>query len=163
MCSPSQSPLPPPSPSRPSGSSQCTSPEHLSHASNLGWWSVQAILWAPMWYTELTLTEGRAYTFPITKLGRGSVPKSDTVSIPIISQIKVMQPLQWCPFKYSSFHPNFHLNRITTQSSSISSPSTCIFQGGLYLEVLPTGFRTKLGSYVKVSKKNIFPTLWSFF
>ena len=33
-------PLPPPSPSHPSGSSQCTSPEHLAHASNLGWWSV---------------------------------------------------------------------------------------------------------------------------
>ena len=32
MCSPSRSPLPPPSPSNPSGSSQCTSPEHLSHA-----------------------------------------------------------------------------------------------------------------------------------
>ena len=37
MCSPSRSPLPPPSPSHPSGSSQCTSPDHLSHASNLGW------------------------------------------------------------------------------------------------------------------------------
>ena len=37
MCSPSRSPLPPPSPSHPSGSSQCTSPEHPSHASNLGW------------------------------------------------------------------------------------------------------------------------------
>ena len=37
MCSPSRSPLPPASPSHPSGSSQCTSPEHLSHASNLGW------------------------------------------------------------------------------------------------------------------------------
>ena len=37
MCSPSRSPLPPPSPSRPSGSSQCTRPEHFSHASNLGW------------------------------------------------------------------------------------------------------------------------------
>ena len=32
------SPLPPPSPPDPSGSSQCTSPEHLSHTSNLGWW-----------------------------------------------------------------------------------------------------------------------------
>ena len=40
MCSPSRSPLPPPSPSHPSGSSQCTRPEHLSHASNLGWRSV---------------------------------------------------------------------------------------------------------------------------
>ena len=30
-------PLPPPSPSHTSGSSQCTSLEHLSHASNLGW------------------------------------------------------------------------------------------------------------------------------
>ena len=44
MCSPSQSPLPPPSPSHPSGSSQCTSPEHLSHASNLGWWSVSPLI-----------------------------------------------------------------------------------------------------------------------
>ena len=40
MCSSSRSPLPPPSPSHPSGSSQCTSPEHLSHAFNLGWRSV---------------------------------------------------------------------------------------------------------------------------
>ena len=37
MYSPSRSPLPPPSPPDPSGSSQCTSPERLSHASNLGW------------------------------------------------------------------------------------------------------------------------------
>ena len=43
MCSPSQSPLPPPCPSHPSGSSQCTSPEHLSHAFNLGWWSVSPL------------------------------------------------------------------------------------------------------------------------
>ena len=33
MCSPSRSPLPPPSPSHPSGSSQCTSPEHVSRVS----------------------------------------------------------------------------------------------------------------------------------
>ena len=33
-------PPPPPSPPDPSGYSQCTRPEHLSHASNLGWWSV---------------------------------------------------------------------------------------------------------------------------
>ena len=38
------SPLPPPSPSHPSGSSQCTSPEHLSHASNLGWRSVSPLI-----------------------------------------------------------------------------------------------------------------------
>ena len=37
-------PLPPPSPSYPSGSSQCTSSEHLSHASNLGWWSVSPLI-----------------------------------------------------------------------------------------------------------------------
>ena len=40
MCSPSQSPLPPPSPPVPSRFSQCTRSERLSHASNLGWWSV---------------------------------------------------------------------------------------------------------------------------
>ena len=44
VCSPSLSPLPPPSPSHPSGSSQCTSPEHLSHASSLGWWSFSPLM-----------------------------------------------------------------------------------------------------------------------
>ena len=37
LCSPSRSPLPPPSPPAPSRSSQCTRSERLSHASNLGW------------------------------------------------------------------------------------------------------------------------------
>ena len=37
MCSPSWTSLPPPSPSHLSGSSQCTSPEHLSHESSLDW------------------------------------------------------------------------------------------------------------------------------
>ena len=37
MYSPSRSPLPPPSLPDPSVSSQCTRPQHLSHASNLGW------------------------------------------------------------------------------------------------------------------------------
>ena len=44
MYSPSRSPLPPPSPPDPSGSAQCTRPEHLSHASNLGWWSVSPLI-----------------------------------------------------------------------------------------------------------------------
>ena len=39
MYSPSRSPLPPPTPPVSSGSSQGTRPEHLSHASHLGWWS----------------------------------------------------------------------------------------------------------------------------
>ena len=40
MCSPPRTPLPPPSPSHPSGSSQCTGPKCPSHASNLDWWSI---------------------------------------------------------------------------------------------------------------------------
>ena len=40
MYSPSQSPLPPPSLPNSSGFSQYTRPEHLSHASHLGWCSV---------------------------------------------------------------------------------------------------------------------------
>ena len=36
-CSPSWTPLPPLSPYHPSRSSQCTSPKHLYHASNLDW------------------------------------------------------------------------------------------------------------------------------
>ena len=39
-CVPHPDPLPPPSPPAPSRSSQCTRSKHLSHASNLGWWSV---------------------------------------------------------------------------------------------------------------------------
>ena len=35
---------PSPLSSHPSGSSQSTSPEHLSHASNLGWWSVSPLI-----------------------------------------------------------------------------------------------------------------------
>ena len=34
----------PPSLSHPPGSSQCSSPEHLSHASNLGWWSLSPLI-----------------------------------------------------------------------------------------------------------------------
>ena len=37
-------PLPPPFPPNSSGSSQCTRPEHLSHASSPGWWSVSAYI-----------------------------------------------------------------------------------------------------------------------
>ena len=37
-------PPPPPSSAHPSGSSQCTSPEHLSHAFSLGWWSVSHLI-----------------------------------------------------------------------------------------------------------------------
>ena len=41
---PTLNPFPPLSPSHPSGSSQCISPEHLSHASSLGWWSVSHLI-----------------------------------------------------------------------------------------------------------------------
>ena len=44
MSSPSRSPLPPPSPPAPSRSSQSTRSERLSHASNLGWWSVSRLI-----------------------------------------------------------------------------------------------------------------------
>ena len=43
-CSLSWTPLPPPSPSHPSGSSQCTRPEHLTHASNLDWRCVSRLI-----------------------------------------------------------------------------------------------------------------------
>ena len=44
MCPPSWTPLPPPSPSHPSGSLQCTGPEDPSHTSNLDWWSVSHMI-----------------------------------------------------------------------------------------------------------------------
>ena len=43
MYSPSRSPLPPPSLPAPSGSSQCTRPEHLSHASHLAGFTIDNI------------------------------------------------------------------------------------------------------------------------
>ena len=56
MCSPSRSPLPPPSPPDPSRSSQCTRSERLSHASNLGWWTVQYLLSIPDRYSSSQFT-----------------------------------------------------------------------------------------------------------
>ena len=44
MCSPSWTPLPLPSPSHPSGSSQCTISKHPDHASNLDWWFVSHMI-----------------------------------------------------------------------------------------------------------------------
>ena len=40
VCSPSWTPLPPSFPTHPSGSSQCTSPEHPSLTLKLDWWFV---------------------------------------------------------------------------------------------------------------------------
>ena len=56
MCSPSWNPFPPPSPSHPSGSSQCSSSEHpctsASFASNLDWRSVShMIVYMFQWYS----------------------------------------------------------------------------------------------------------------
>ena len=53
MYSPPWSPLPPPSPPDPSGPSQCTSPKHLFHASNLGWWSVSPLIIYMFWCCSL--------------------------------------------------------------------------------------------------------------
>ena len=53
MYSPSQSPLLPSSPPDPSGSSQCTSPEHLSHTPNLGRWSVSPQIIYMFWCCSL--------------------------------------------------------------------------------------------------------------
>ena len=50
MCSPSRTPLPPPSPSHSSGSSLCTSPKHLYHASNLDWQFVSHMLFTCICY-----------------------------------------------------------------------------------------------------------------
>ena len=59
MCSPSRSPLPPPSLSHPSGSSQCTSPKHLSHASNLDWQSVSQLIIYMFWCYSLRSSHPR--------------------------------------------------------------------------------------------------------
>ena len=67
MYSPSRSPLPPASPPNPSGSSQCTRPEHLSHASNLQpitfKWLVKSLFWFKIKSDLLnpTLTYRRGY------------------------------------------------------------------------------------------------------
>ena len=64
-CYSSQSPLPPPSPSHPSGSSQCTSPEHLSHASNLDWWSVSPLIYIVTLYRQGLLGLDPLYIMPL--------------------------------------------------------------------------------------------------
>ena len=57
MYPPSQYPLPPPTPPNPTGSSQCTKSEHLSHASNLGWWSVSRVMWSWTNYKKYSTPE----------------------------------------------------------------------------------------------------------
>ena len=53
-------PLPlPPCQSQPSGSSQCTSPKHLSHASNLDWWSVSHLIIYTFWCCSLRSSHPR--------------------------------------------------------------------------------------------------------
>ena len=59
MCSPSRSPLPPPSPPDSSGSSQGTRPKHLSHASSLGWWSVSPKIIYTFWCCALKTSHPR--------------------------------------------------------------------------------------------------------
>ena len=59
MYSPSLSPLAPPSPPDSSGSSQCTRPKDLSHASHLGWWSVSY-----RWYTCCSLETSHPHLLP---------------------------------------------------------------------------------------------------
>ena len=52
MCSPSWLPLPPPSPSHPSGHPSVPTLSTLSHASNLDWWSVShMIIYMFQWYS----------------------------------------------------------------------------------------------------------------
>ena len=67
MYSPSRSPIPPPSPPNPSGSSQCTRPKHLSHASNLGWWSASKHVYY-LWYPHLLYWQ--EVSLPLSYQGR---------------------------------------------------------------------------------------------
>ena len=59
MSSPSRYPLPPPSPPAPSRSSQSTRSERLSHASNLGWWSVSPLIVYMFWCCSLETSHPR--------------------------------------------------------------------------------------------------------
>ena len=76
MYSPSRSPLPPPSPPDPSGSSQCTRSEHLSHASNLGYYLtfLRVIIIKECWI----------------------LPKVFSASIEIITQFLFFVLWMWC-------------------------------------------------------------------
>ena len=56
---PDPPPLPSPSPPDSSGSSHCTRPKHLSHASNLGWWSVSPLIIYMFWCYSLETSHPR--------------------------------------------------------------------------------------------------------
>ena len=72
MCSPSLSPLPPPCLSHPSGSSQCTIPEHLSHASNLGW--IKTPFYLCSWFPAQGIWDVLRFAFCLGVLsGRGPI------------------------------------------------------------------------------------------
>ena len=66
--------IPPPSPSHPSGSSQCTNPEHLSHASNLGWQSVSHLI---IYMFQCYSLRGEFFFFFFTFLNQDRSPTSE--------------------------------------------------------------------------------------
>ena len=119
MCSPSWTPLPLPSPSHPSGPSQCPSPEHLSHASNLEWQSVsQLIIYIFQWYS---LRSSHPRLLPQS-------PKSvlyicDSFSVLHIAILQSMSS----PHCYTS-HNNFILNLTVVDTIFKTAESKHLFQ-----------------------------------
>ena len=116
MCSPFWSPLLPPSTSDPSGSSQCTSPEHLSHATNLGWWSVSPLI---------------VYLFQCYSL---------RTSHPSVLSWRLHITNSWdpgaakCPLRYLwlAFSIIYQVSPFWYLSFSILSPSQCPFSFSLF-------------------------------
>ena len=81
---------PPPSPSHPSGSSQCTALSTLSHASNLDWWSVSHMVI----YTCLNAVLSNHLTLAFSHRVQTSVLYVSFADLHIVSSL----PSFWIPY-----------------------------------------------------------------
>ena len=83
MCSPFRTPLPPPSPSHPSGSSQCTSPQHPEYVYYHMW--IRLPIQVPCmrhdaqsWYTGMTQRDGMGREVRVgLRMGNTCTPMAD--------------------------------------------------------------------------------------
>ena len=124
MYSPSRSPLPPPSPPNPSGSSQCTRSEHLSHASNLCWWSVSRVMWS--W------TNYKKYSTPEIEKIRRKLSRLSPLNTLIYSHSSP-QILPYClttymgyPYSYLNLFVPYLLGLLTCSKISLQQSSSTL-------------------------------------
>ena len=156
MCSPSWSPLLPPSPFLPSRFSQCTSPEHLSHASNLGWRSVSYLII----YMFHLLWLGSSFLGRVSEKARFALISSRYLSASYMSDV-FKHSVTWILRHVNISRMNLHLTQSTflyslcdpdhntdCNISRLRMVSFLLMQGYLLLGVSPASTQLDLPEHL---------------